>query len=132
VAVGSQGLKLIANRLTLHHISDYTLGNGRNQQGDAAAVTAIAIENIWGKLKERRSVAIMEAKHKPGEHPNSLANLNYRGGRSKAFGVEKKQRYLTITDEGWEGIQLVAKAAGCGSVSDLLEKIGRGQIKLPA
>lgn len=68
--------------------------------------------------------------YKPGEHPNSQANLNYHGGRPKAYGDEKKQRYLSITEEGWEGAQLAARQAGCTSVSDLLEKIGRGQVSL--
>lgn len=70
-------------------------------------------------------------KYKPGENPNSLAYLTYHGGRPQAYGSKKKQRYLSITEEGWEGAQAVARAAGCSSVSDLLEKLGRGQIELP-
>ena len=69
-------------------------------------------------------------RYKPGEHPNSQANLNYHGGRPQVYGHEKKQRYLSITEEGWVGVQLAARQAGCTSVSDLLEKIGRGQVSL--
>ena len=68
--------------------------------------------------------------YKPGEHPNSQANLNYHGGRPKSYGEEKKSRYLTITESGWAGVQSAAREAGCTSVSDLLEKLGRGQVNL--
>lgn len=67
---------------------------------------------------------------KPGEHPNSQANLTYHGGRPKAYSGDKKQRYLSITEEGWEGAQSAARVAGCSSLSDLIEKIGRGQLQL--
>ena len=67
--------------------------------------------------------------YKPGEHPNSLANLIHEG-RPKAYGAEKKQRYLSITEEGWNGAKDVAKMADCTSVSDLIEKLGRGEIKI--
>ena len=67
--------------------------------------------------------------YKPGEHPNSLANLVHEG-RPKAYGAEKKQRYLSITEEGWNGVKDVAKMADCNSVSDLIEKLGRGDIKI--
>ena len=67
--------------------------------------------------------------YKPGEHPNSLANLIHQG-RPKAYGTEKKQRYLSITEEGWNGVKNVAKMADCNSVSDLLEKLGRGDFKI--
>ncbi len=67
--------------------------------------------------------------YKPGEHPNSLANLIHEG-RPKAYGTEKKQRYLSITEEGWNGVKNVAKMADCNSVSDLLEKLGRGDFKI--
>ncbi len=75
-----------------------------------------------------------EKKYSPGTHPNSLGNLNYRGGRPKSFGSKKKQRTLTVTEEGWEGLQLLIEKADCKSVSDLLEKLGRGlvEIKIPA
>ncbi len=63
-----------------------------------------------------------------GKHPNSLANLNYRGGRPKTFGSKKKVRSLSVTDEGWEGIQLAAEQYGCKSVSEFIEKWGRGEI----
>ena len=69
-------------------------------------------------------------RYKPGEHPNSQANLTYHGGRPKAYDSDKKQRYLSITEEGWEGAQLIAREAGCSSVSELIEKLGRGQISL--
>lgn len=67
--------------------------------------------------------------YKPGEHPHSQANLN-REGRPKTYGTEKKQRYLSITQEGWEGAQDAARASGFSSLSDLIEKLGRGDVTL--
>jgi hypothetical protein len=67
--------------------------------------------------------------YKQGEHPNSLANLIH-SGRPKTYGVEKKQRYLSVTEEGWDGVKDVAKTVECRSVSDLLEKLGRGELKI--
>lgn len=65
-----------------------------------------------------------------GQHPNSLANLN--GGRAKIYNEEKKRRTLTVTEEGWDGVVELVENLGCNSVSDLLERIGRGQIKVSA
>jgi len=62
-------------------------------------------------------------------HPNSLANLN-RNGRSKAFDSEKKKRYLTVTEDGWRGAVKTAESMGCSGISDLLEKLGRGNLIL--
>lgn len=71
-------------------------------------------------------------KYAPGEHPNSKANLIYHEGRPKAFGAKKLKRNLTVTEEGWEGLQPIIKEAGCSSVSEFLEKLGRGQLKVSA
>ena len=67
--------------------------------------------------------------YKQGEHPNSLANLIH-SGRPKTYGAEKKQRYLSVTEEGWDGVKDVVKKVDCTSVSDLLEKLGRGDLKV--
>ncbi len=59
-------------------------------------------------------------------HPNSLANLT---GRPRAYiNEQKKRRSLSITDTGWEGAQPIVRQAGCSSVSEFIEKLGRGQI----
>ena len=63
-----------------------------------------------------------------GQHPNSQANLTCQVGRPKAFGADKKKRYLSVTDEGWEGASEAVRAFGCSSVSEFLEKLGRGQL----
>ncbi len=72
--------------------------------------------------------------YSPGKHPNSLANLKLghsNAGRHKAFEDEnKKQRSLSVTDTGWNGIKLAAKKYGCKSVSEFIEKWGRGQLDL--
>lgn len=67
--------------------------------------------------------------YKQGENPNSQANLIHPG-RPLAYGVEKKQRYLSVTEEGWDGVKDVVKKVDCTSVSDLLEKLGRGDLKV--
>ena len=67
--------------------------------------------------------------YKPGEHPNSLANLIH-SGRPKVYGAEKKQRYLSVTEEGWNGAKGVAEMVDCTGVSDLIEKLGRGELKV--
>jgi hypothetical protein len=70
------------------------------------------------------------SKYRHGKHPNSQANLTYSGGRPKTYGVEKKNRYLSVTEEGWGKAKEAAKVAGCSGISDLIEKLGRGQLKL--
>jgi hypothetical protein len=45
-------------------------------------------------------------------------------------GCIKKTRTVTVTDEGWLGFDRLAKQHGCSSKSELLEKLGRGLIKL--
>lgn len=74
----------------------------------------------------------MSKKYPQGKHPNSLANLSPgKGGRPKGYaGVEKKRRSLTVSDDGWVGLQPVIKELGCTSVSDFLEKLGRGQVEI--
>lgn len=62
-------------------------------------------------------------------NPKSLENLIHEG-RPSAFDEPKQRRHLTITETGWKGTQVVARAMGCknGNVSELLEKIGRGEL----
>ena len=68
----------------------------------------------------------------PGKNPNSLANLTYREGRPRLFDEEKKRRNLSVTEKGWKGLKSVADELGCKSVSEFLEKVGRGQVKVSA
>ena len=79
-------------------------------------------------------MATEKQKYHKGKHPNSLANLQPgSGGRPKGYlSQEKKRRHLTVTDAGWEGVKPVIKQFGCSSVSEFLEKLGRGEIKLSA
>jgi len=77
----------------------------------------------------RRKGKGISVKYAPGQHPNSQVNLQLRG-RTPDYGENKKQRYLSVTEEGWEGIRAVAAAAGCASISDLIEKLGRRELKL--
>ncbi len=80
-------------------------------------------------------MATEKQKYSKGKHPNSLANLHpgSGGGRPKGYlSQEKKRRNLTVTDAGWEGVKPVIKQLGCSSVSEFLEKLGRGEIKISA
>lgn len=73
-------------------------------------------------------------KYKPGENPQSLKALEehrYKEGRPPIYGSSKKQRYLSVTEEGWEGAQEIVREAGYSGISDLIEKLGRKQVKLP-
>ena len=70
-------------------------------------------------------------KHQHGKHPNSLANLTPgSGGRPKTYSEDKKNRQLTVTETGWDGVKEIAVMLNCNGVSDLLEKLGRGELKI--
>jgi hypothetical protein len=71
-------------------------------------------------------------KYTQGEHPNSLANLTYHKGRQSDFGERKKTRGVSLTDEGWNRMKLLAELYGCSSVSDFLEKVARGLVEIKA
>lgn len=62
-------------------------------------------------------------------NPRSLENLRHEG-RPPAFEEEKKRRTLTVTDSGWEGAMSVAKTLDCRGISELIELIGRGQLRV--
>lgn len=65
-----------------------------------------------------------------GKNPNSLDNLNRDGRPSgeEIYGEPKKKRTLTVTESGWQGTLKVVRAAGYSSVSEYLERLGRGEI----
>ena len=74
-------------------------------------------------------------KYPRGKHPNSLASLKEsprNGGRPRQFDGQKKSRSLSMTDEGWQGMKEAAKQYGYKSLSEFLEKWGRGEIKVSA
>ena len=61
-------------------------------------------------------------------HPNSLANL--QSGSNPAYAHPKKRRHITVTDPGWQKAKAIAKEQFGLSFSELVEQIGRGNIKL--
>jgi hypothetical protein len=75
----------------------------------------------------RKQESFMDLDHR-GKHPNSLANLTH-DGRPQNWGEGKKKRNLTVTETGWQGVQAIAKEMNL-SISELLEKIGRGEFKI--
>lgn len=62
-------------------------------------------------------------------NPNSLKNLIHEG-RPPAFDEPKQRRYLSVTETGWSGSQAAVKALGYSGVSELLENLGRGRVKI--
>jgi hypothetical protein len=70
-------------------------------------------------------------KYQHGKHPNSLANLTPgSGGRPKTYSEDKKNRQLTVTKTGWDGAKELAAMLNCDGISDLIEKLGRGELKI--
>jgi len=70
-------------------------------------------------------------KYRQGQHPNSLKNLApgvSGSGRKTKYGSKKKKRGIYLTDESFNNLNELAQKYGCSSVSDLLEKFGRGMI----
>jgi hypothetical protein len=78
---------------------------------------------VAGKLKdaERR-----------GQHPNSQKNLTHEGRPSseEIYGEPKRNRTVTVTESGWDGVKEFVKAAGYKSPSEFLELLGRGAISV--
>jgi murein DD-endopeptidase MepM/ murein hydrolase activator NlpD len=64
--------------------------------------------------------------------PNKWQNLcavNELPGPVYPQPLEPKRRCtVTVTEQGWQGSRRVAIATGCYSISELLEKIGRGEL----
>ncbi len=75
-----------------------------------------------------------QTKYARGKHPNSLASLkkSSHSGRPCQFNAPKKTRSITMTDEGWEGVKLAAKENGFKTLSEFLERVGRGEVKISA
>jgi hypothetical protein len=69
-------------------------------------------------------------KYPRGKHPNSLLNLTERDGRPLDFEQRKKNRSVTLTDKGWEGLKQLAEDNDCKGISDLLDRLGRGEFSL--
>lgn len=57
----------------------------------------------------------------------SLKNLN-RNGKPRYYKEDKKQRSISVTDIGWDATKAIAKKQFKLSVSEMLEKIGRGEL----
>ena len=62
-----------------------------------------------------------------GRNPKSLANL---GPRPLKYGEPKRKHVCSLTDTGWTGLQTLASALGFSSVTELLERLGRGEYTL--
>jgi hypothetical protein len=67
--------------------------------------------------------------YRQGKHPNSISNL-IREGRPLLYEQQKKARSITLTDDSWNKLEILAKAYNCASKSEFIEKICRGEIQL--
>lgn len=67
--------------------------------------------------KKRNINPVSLSNLKPGESP----------GRSPMHETPKKRHGVTVSEEGWEGIQATAEGFGY-SISELLDQIGRGNL----
>lgn len=77
---------------------------------------------------------MIAASHKRGEHPNSQANLE-QGRLQTKYGEKKKVCQVSLTPTARKNLeQLAEQFAKDGkrrtSLSDLLERLGRGQLEL--
>lgn len=73
------------------------------------------------------AIIVTDKKIGRGNNPNSRQNLS---PRTPMYGETKKVHEVTVTEEAWAALKPVVKAAGCRSVSDLLEKLGRGELQV--
>ena len=95
--------------------------------------TLKAMEDVriaWVEVSDRSLLRKVESAliewFKPTLNKDPLDNLIHEG-RPTIYSQPKKQRYLSVTDEGWEGTKLLVKKLGCTSISDFVEKLGRRQ-----
>lgn len=77
---------------------------------------------------------MIAANHKRGEHPNSQANLE-QGRLQTKYGEKKKVCRVTLTPTARENLEQLAEeftknTKGRPSLSELLERLGRGQLEL--
>ena len=63
-------------------------------------------------------------------HPNSLANLEFKNGSEPRYSEPKKRRHITVTNSGWDNAKSNLKAELNLSVSETVELIGRGKLKV--
>jgi hypothetical protein len=63
-------------------------------------------------------------------NPKSLENLRMgqSPGRKQSYDAPKHPHGVSLTDEAWQGLHVAAQSVGTFSVSELLERLGRGQL----
>ena len=54
----------------------------------------------------------------------------YHEGRPRQFETQKKNRTISVTQKGWDGAKEVAKEQGFSSLSELIEYLGRKELKI--
>lgn len=79
---------------------------------------------------------MIAASHKRGDHPNSQANLE-QGRLQTKYGEKKKVYQVSLTPTARKNLEHLAEQfakdrKGRTNLSDLFEKLGRGQLELVA
>ncbi|MEM8505784.1 MAG: M23 family metallopeptidase [Cyanobacteria bacterium P01_D01_bin.1] len=65
--------------------------------------------------------------------PSVDSSTGPSGGQPVDLPIQPKRPCrVTVTEPGWQGARTAAIAAGCSSVSDMLEKLGRGELAIIA
>ncbi|NEP09740.1 MAG: hypothetical protein F6K14_05850 [Symploca sp. SIO2C1] len=62
-------------------------------------------------------------------NPKSLKNLTH-DGRPTIHNERKTTHNISITPTGWSGLNKIAKSMGYSSVSEFIERVGRGEVNL--
>jgi hypothetical protein len=111
-----------------HH--SFKLQAAWNKYGEDAFEMSVIEEVMDGFLSLIEQVCIDNLKScQEGYNVLAIAGIANRNGRITPY-KGKKTHEVSVTPEGWDGAKAIAKQVGCSSVSELLEKIGRGELQI--
>ena len=65
-----------------------------------------------------------------GTQPNEASHHTATSDQSSEAAGPKQPCRVTVTAPGWHGAKAAAIAAGCSSISDMIEKLGRGELAI--
>lgn len=68
-------------------------------------------------------MARKRSEYRRGQNPNSLANLHQKKG-------DRHNHTILVSDEAWDGAKALAEELGLDGVADLVEKLGKKELKV--